>query len=382
MWLVSLQFRDAVEVAQAAGVVPPEGFEAAQLQARSGSSSRVLTIAGSEAEILIQGVITNTPDFFAMMFGGGNPTYPEIISALAEADRNPDVERITLKIDSPGGDLAGLFDTMAAIKSIGKPTRAFVSNMALSAAYGLAVHTNEIVAGNKATFFGSVGIVVQAFVSDDEVKIASTKAPKKAKDLKTEEGRAILREELDAVHDVFVASVAEGRGTTIENVNARFGQGANILAEEALKRGMIDSLAGEISQTETSPVPEQPIQEAKQMDRAEFKAAHPQLYAKAVEEGVAQERDRVIAHMTNGMGCGAMDIAAKAITDGEDMTQTLRAQYDMAGRNREELDDRKDEDAGAAPADGADPGTELNAGDLGDQVLKKLEADANFNGGV
>lgn len=384
MWLVSSQFRDRVEAAQAAGAIPPEGFEEAQLQARSGSSSRVLTVHGKEAEISIVGVITDQPDFFAVMFGGGNPTFPEIISALAEADRDPDVERITLKIDSPGGTVDGLFDTLAAIKNTKKPTRAFVSNKALSAAFGLAAQTGEIVAANKATSFGSIGVIVRRFVSDNEVEVASTDAPKKARDLKTEEGQAILREELDALHDVFVTSVAEGRGTTVENVNDRFGQGAVVLAEEALKRGMIDSVAGESPRTERSPVLEQPIQEAKQMDIIELKRDHPKAHAEAVQAGVDQERDRVMAHLTYGRGCGAMDVASKAIAEGTEVTQTLQAQYNTAGRNRKEVDDRQTEDAAAAAVDGADSGVAADAGDLGEQTLTRLEQNLglNLNGGA
>ena len=379
MWLVSSQFRDRVEAAQVANVMPPEGFEEAQLQARSGSSSRVLAIRGKEAEISIVGVITDQPDFFAVMLGGGNPTFPEIISALAEADKDPDVERITLKIDSPGGTIDGLFDTLAAIKNTRKPTRALVSNKALSAAFGLAAQTGEIVAANKATSFGSIGVIVRRFVSDNQIEVASTDAPKKARDLKTEEGQAVLREELDALHEVFVASVAEGRGTTVENVNDRFGQGAVVLAEEALKRGMIDSVAGESPRTERSPVLEQPIQEAKQMDIIVLKRDHPEVYAAAVQAGVDQERDRVTAHMIYGKDCEAMDIAAKAVIEGTPMTQALQAQYNTAGRNLKEVDDRQTEDAAAKAVDGADSGVEVNAGDLAEQTLARLEQNVGLN---
>ena len=53
----------------------------------------------------------------------------------------------------------------------------------------------------------------------------------------------MVREELDAMHKIFVDSIAEGRSVTTEKVNAEFGQGGTLLAGEALKRGMIDAVA-------------------------------------------------------------------------------------------------------------------------------------------
>lgn len=143
MWLLALAVKQAIEQAYHNGVLPTAeqqiAYEARYaLSAEGGDFSRVLTTAGEVAEISVSGVITKSPSFIAMLFGGGNVTYPEIISALAEADKNPEVKRAELRIDSPGGHFDGLFDVISAIRSFSKPLRALVSNQAASAAYALA----------------------------------------------------------------------------------------------------------------------------------------------------------------------------------------------------------------------------------------------------
>jgi ClpP class serine protease len=207
-----------------------------------------MSIAGETADISIKGVLTAEPNFMAMIFGGGNTTYSDIIAAIASAEQNDSIKNIVLSVDSPGGQIAGLFNAVNAIASAEKPVKAVVSNQAASAAFALIAQADEIVAANEATSVGSVGIRVDMEVDDDVVVITSSEAPKKAPDVKTESGVAVVREQLDAFHDIFASSIAKGRGITTEKVNSDFGRGAMVLAGEAVKRGMIDSISGSIPQ--------------------------------------------------------------------------------------------------------------------------------------
>ena len=346
MWLLQSAIRQEFEKAQATGGTPSAEQQleyAARMSAVAGDTPRLLTIAGDSAEIAITGAITDRPSFFAYLFGGGNTTYPDIISALAVAEQDPAVKSITPAIDSPGGTIAGLFDAVAAIEATTKPTRAVVSNMAASAAYALAAQADEIVAGNRATRFGSVGIVVSGYADENDVTITSTNAPKKAPDISTDAGRAVVREELDAMHEIFVEAIASGRSTTTDNVNADFGQGATVLAEEALKRGMIDSVGGSAVSLATTNNEEpttalsgtQP--EASNMDLNTIRASHPDVFAEIVQQGVTQERERASAHLIMGSGSGQMDTAIAAVQDGSEMTASLTATYMMAAANRNDV---------------------------------------------
>lgn len=380
LWLLETSVRLAIQQAYKSGTLPTAqqqiDYEARYAASASETASRLLTVAGNNAEVAVKGVITKAPSFLAMLFGGGNTTYGEIIAALAEAEADPTVDNITLAIDSPGGQFDGLFDALAAIQGTSKPVKALISNVGASAAYAIASQADEIVASNRAARIGSVGVAATIGVDDSEVTITSTNAPKKRPDVTTEEGRAMVREELDAMHEIFVDAIAEGRGSTVEKVNAEFGQGATLLAGEALKRGMIDAVAEPslkvVESTKTTTARSGGNQpEAGNMDLKQLKAQHPDVYTAAVQEGVDQERDRVNAHLTMGEASGDTKTAFAAIKDGSGMTATLQAQYMTAGMNRNDVANRQDDDADANAGDNANASDNQ---DSGEDVASLVEA--------
>lgn len=366
MWLLEPEVRARLEAALNSGAAPT-AEQQAEYEARffedddSGSSrgSRILSTAGRSAEIQIAGVMTKKPDFLAMLFGGGNTTYPQIIDAIAQAEANAEVDDITLAIDSPGGAFDGLFDALAAIEAAKKPITAVISGVGASAAYAMASQANEIVATNRASRIGSIGVAAEFRVREDSVTITSTNAPRKRPDVQTDEGKAMVVEELDAMHDLFVDAIAKGRGVTPSEVNASFGQGATYLADKAMKRGMIDrvgaapalKVVGNADTTTARSGGNQP--EAGSMDLNELKAKHPDVYAAAMQEGVSQERDRVVAHLNMGTQAGIMDTAVAAIKDGQGMTMTLQSEYMAAAMNKRDTDKRVADDSETAAADGA-----------------------------
>lgn len=371
MWLIDRMVGDALE--QARAHLTPTSEQTAKFLAIHGEGlsnpSRILSIAGNNAVIAIDGVVTKIPDFFAEFFGGGNTTYGEIIAALAQAEADPVVDNITLAIDSPGGSIDGLFDAIKAIRDTTKPTKAVISDKGASAAFALAAQADEIVATNQMSRFGSIGILTDISVRDDEITIASSKSPLKAPDVTTEQGVKDVQTQLDAIYDVFVSAIAEGRGITEAKVNSDFGRGALLVANDALSRGMIDSIlddaTGETQVEGTTARTDSGQPEGKsKMDINEFRMSHAALFAEAVKVGIAEERDRVLAHLTMGEGFHAMPIAAKAIREGADMTATLQAEYATAGRNSDSLDASAEDDKTiAAATDGAVKATDTSAAD-------------------
>ena len=382
MWLLETSVRQAIQAAQEAGFTP-SAEQQAEFEARLGhgdvmaTDNRLLTVTGSSAEIVVNGVITKAPSFMAMIFGGGNTTYPDIISAIAAAEQDDTVRDITLKLDSPGGHIDGLFDTLAAIQAAKKPITTIISNVAASAAYALASQADKIVASNVAVRVGSIGVVANFHVDASVVSVTSTDAPNKRPDVSTEAGRAAVREELDAMHEIFVDAIASGRGTTVETINADFGRGATVLANEALQRGMIDAIAGaplKVVKSAKSPTANSGNQpEANNMDLKTLQAQHPETYAAAVQQGVTQELDRVSAHLIMGETSGDMKTACAAIKDGSPMTATLQATYMTAGMNRSDMNDRQDDDLSANAGDNANAqDDEDQGGDVASLIESKL----------
>lgn len=113
------------------------------------------------------------------------------------------------------------------------------------------------------------------------------------------------------------------------------------------------------------------------MDEAAFKAQHPELFAAitgaAKASGVAEERDRVGAHLTMGEMSGDMKTAVAAITSGDTMTQTLTAKYLAAGMNRNAVAARQTEtDAAGKIVAGATPAPGDGGKDLQDTVAEMM----------
>lgn len=347
---------------------------------------RNLKIAGDVAEIRIEGALTNKPDFFAWYFGGGNTTYQQIQQALAIAAVDPSVKRCVLRVDSPGGHVHGLFDTLAALDAFKKPM-SVVAAQAQSAAYALAAVSGKIEATNEAAPIGSIGVAARFFVSDSMVDITSTEAPNKRPDVTTDEGKATVRKELDDIHDMFVDAIAHGRKVTAERVNQKFGRGATLLAREAKKLGMVDRIAqAALRPVDTSDGPseeEDPIdaaasggaaEKANTMDIELFQKQHPEVYAAVLNAGVTQERKRVSAHLKLAKSTGAVDVAYAAIASGAStMDEDVHADYLSAAMNRRDQATRQSDASAVDAAVGGGVTAGSGAQDIGDRVADIID---------
>jgi len=294
---------------------------------------RGMRVAGSTAEISVAGLLTQKRSIWAWFFGESNTTYGQINAGIATADADPKIKEIILNIDSPGGEFYGLFDTLAAISGARKKVTAVVNNMGASAAYAIAAQADKIVAANQATSVGSVGVVQTYYLDDTVVDITSDEAPEKRPDPKTEEGVKAIKKRLNDLHAIFVDAIAGGRSAatgkevTTEQVNETYGRGGVLLAKDAQKNGMIDSIAakklprGAADSPSNSEAAARPNQvEEKTMDAKELLAQHPETHAAVLAQGKTQgveaERARVATITKMGVAAGAPEIAQKAIEDG------------------------------------------------------------------
>lgn len=388
-WLLRQDIASRIEQARIAHKVSAD--ERANYEARVGNTSaarsdRVSRVAGSVMEISVAGVLTKYPDIFAWLFYGENTAYTDVIEALAVAESDPAIKSVTLNVDSPGGSVHGLFDLLGVLQSFSKKVEV-VSPGAASAAYAIAaVAPGKIRATNAAAEFGSVGVVASYQIPSDVqlIDITSTNAPNKRPDVTTEEGQAVIRAELDALHELFVGAIAEGRGMTSDEVNERFGQGGMLIASEAKKRGMIDSIAQPAARVERKQSANAENKGKIQMDESELKAQHPELYAAVLakgkeaghkeghEAGVADERKRVGAHLKLGKTTGALDVAFAAIESGvSTLDEAVHADYQAAAFKSAQVSARTEESAAAeaAGADAAPETTETAGPDLQEQAL-------------
>jgi ClpP class serine protease len=395
--------------------------------AASSNSPENYSVIGNTAQICIDGILSEEPDFWAWILGIEQTCYEDIRDALALAAADPTVTNVIMNVSSPGGYCDGLFETLGAIEAFAKPIRV-VASQACSAAYALSAMAGPIQAAGPASGFGSVGVAMTFFVDPDQVNVTSTEAPNKRPDVTTEEGRAIVRAELDAYHELFVDAIARGRSNatgksyTVDQVNADFGRGGELLAEAAKSAGMIDKLAKPAKRggakaaaddgvEEPSPAPEKvtsatdggvaPQPEAKPsvpanqsppssagqqkkgirpMTEEELLAQHPALHAALIAKGALQgqaaERKRACAHLKLAKATGAREVAEAAIASGAStMDEDVHADYMAAAIGKRETAARQtDSDAAGEALDGAAPAAAAGAKDLGDEVADRMDA--------
>jgi ClpP class serine protease len=349
-----------------------EAREKAVLEARGGMPQN-LVLAGTTAEIRVEGVLTKRPDFWAWLLGGGNTTYTSIRQALAMAEQDPNVKTIVLAIDSPGGSVDGLFETLdalTALRASSKKTIRVRAENAQSAAYGIAAAAGTIEATSRASTFGSIGTAVQFHVDPDVVTLTNSDSPDKRPDVTTDAGKAVVVKFLDQVNDEFAKAIAQGRDVPVRTVKDDFGRGASFTAPNALKLSMIDKISTPPRAATTSKgraMANEDQNDAPRASAAEIDAA--------VQRGIQTERDRVLAHVTLGETCGDMSIALEAIRGGAGLTLELSARYQAAGMNRSDRTRRQVEsnDArGVVSGEGNAPSSATT--DLGDQVADILTA--------
>ena len=283
----------------------------------------------STGKILVEGVLVQSEvdaDYYRSW--GISSTSYEAISKELRASSGP----VEFHVNSGGGESAGCDELMKEIRARGNST-AIVHGMAASAAYGIASQCDEILCTSEADLVGSIGVAIDAWVSDRVVSISSTDAPKKRPDLKTEEGKAAVREMLDQIHELFVEQIAIGRGCTVEKINTNYGRGGVLTARNALKNGMVD---GYVSIQKS---------EEKSMDLQTLKAEHPALFAEIVNG----ERDRVKAHIDLGKSSGDLELALKNIVEGAGFDGPVQAAYLAANMRRGAVEARVKEDPQVTP---------------------------------
>lgn len=322
---------------------------------------RSLSLAGENAEIRVAGILTKKPDIWAWFFGLENTSYADLLAAIATVRASPDVKSVRLTVDSPGGSADGLFDVLGAIETLREEkTVTVLAENAYSAAYGIAAAAGKIDAQNHGSMFGSVGVAARyaQWADVDVWEITNTESPDKRPDPSTEGGRAVIRRELDAIFDLFVAAIAKGRDTTKEHVIENFGRGASFVARDAQRRGMIDTVRAPAlravvsasttpeAKTETTAAnpggadkKENPMST---IDKKTLRLEHPELYETVVQEGVEKERKRVCAHLKLGQRLSAMEVATKAIESGAStMDEDIHGEYLAAGLNRNDREARQ-----------------------------------------
>ena len=168
----------------------------------------------------------------------------DLQAAFERLKADDSVTEIVLNCHSPGGVVFGVNAFAQYLKAYNKPVKTYVPGLCCSAAYWIASASDEIVVDSTA-MVGSIGVVCDVMnpEHDPYIEITNRKSPNKRPNPATEEGKGTIQDELDALADVFIATVAENRGVSVSVVESDFGKGGVLIGEKAVNAKMVDKVA-------------------------------------------------------------------------------------------------------------------------------------------
>ncbi len=199
-------------------------------------------------EIRLEGIIS--AESYSNILGGGSVTPEEIMGQIDEAEANPGVKAILLRINSPGGSAAASQEIFEEIGRAEKPVVVSVSETCASGAYYIASAADKIIA-NRSSSVGSIGVIIQipnyedlyeklgikyTTIKEGEYKdVGSPDRPLTSEELK------LFEAQLEEIHKQFITDVAEARGMDVKEVE-ELATGWVFLGTEALELGLIDDI--------------------------------------------------------------------------------------------------------------------------------------------
>lgn len=216
--------------------------------AKNAPANRLMFVGQGVAHVPVRGETVAENGIGPM---SGFTGYDGIVAQVQAADADPSVRGILLDIDSPGGEVAGLFEACSILMARRgkKPMRAMIRGVGASAAYQLACCADEVtlhelgMAGSNgcismhADFSGSLeqdGIKVTMFVSGPHKADGNPFEPLPA------EVAARIQSMIDTAAERLFAHVAAARSLTIDAVRS---QGARIfMGQEAVAAGLVDKI--------------------------------------------------------------------------------------------------------------------------------------------
>ncbi len=205
------------------------------------------------AIVAIEGVMTKVDSAWNRLCGMTSSQLAQ--QDLQTALDDPRVSSIILKIDSPGGMVDGTQELAQAVFAARqqKPIVALADGCMCSAAYWVGGAAEQVFITSDTTEVGSIGVVAahrdvsgaeaQAGVKTTEItagaykRIASSFAPL------TEDGRSVIKAQVDYIYSVFVDSVAQYRGVSVETVLTNMADGRVFLGRQAVEAGLVDGVS-------------------------------------------------------------------------------------------------------------------------------------------
>lgn len=209
-------------------------------------------ITNSVAIIGIEGVLCAKGKWVGK--NSGETSYEGIMAQVAMAMQDPMVKGVVLEVDSPGGEVSGMFACARAIKQLAaaKPMIAILTDMACSAAYALASAAGAIMVPDTGSA-GSIGVIAlhasyAGMLESEGVEVTILKAGARKADMNPyEKLPADVRDrylvELEGLRVKFADMVGLHRGDRLTRDAALATEAETFSGEAAVAAGLADAVA-------------------------------------------------------------------------------------------------------------------------------------------
>lgn len=236
------------EIGRSIVTMSPEYYSNIQRESSSWGSKPVVAVVVADGNI-IGGHSGNSILGRTM----GSETVIEMLEKAAAAEG---VQSIVLRINSGGGEAMASADMFHAVENIRRnmPVVVSMGAVAASGGYYMACGADAIFA-DKMTVTGSIGIITGKFVfggllemvgiNVEKVEIDPSGSPSNPFEPYTEEQHERRFNAMREGYNLFVNTVADGRGMSFDEVNA-IGQGRVWSGVDALELGLVDYNGGVI----------------------------------------------------------------------------------------------------------------------------------------
>lgn len=241
-------------------------------------------------------------------------SYEDIASDIGFAiDDSNDI--LIIDMDSGGGMVSGISQAIEAITEAKKTKKvyAFISGICASACYWLASQCDKIIMDSTAQV-GSIGAMIAGYafnlesIGIKEFRFVSDVSPNKNPEIGSDKFNDDMQETVNVAGRLFVEAVASGRNVTFEKVVTDFGGGKMFFSQEAIKRGMADSVG-----TIKTLIEEVYMSDKKDTVTVEKPTVNIDVI---VAEAVAAERLRIVAIQSHSNAKGQEKLAKMCIEQG------------------------------------------------------------------
>ncbi|MDA0782409.1 MAG: S49 family peptidase [Proteobacteria bacterium] len=201
------------------------------------------------AIIPVHGPLSKRSGIFDAFFGF--TSYELLSELLGQALDNSEVNAILLDVDSPGGEVAGLFDFADEIFTARtkKPIWAVANEEAFSAAYAIASSASKIFV-SRTGGIGSIGVLAthvdqSSFDEKQGIKVTTIFAGDRKNDLNpheslTTDAAKVLQDEVNRLYEMFIGLVSRNRKITSANV--RNTEAGLFFGSDGISMGLADDI--------------------------------------------------------------------------------------------------------------------------------------------